>query len=292
MYFESRLKILNSKKQIIMKSLKKTHLYGLAILGLALATSLTSCKKDEATPDPVVPSAAKLMVSSQTISQNAIWVSMANVPANGFIVVHKDNGMGGPVVPGIVSEAKWVMKGDNNDVLVKLDATSNFTDGETLWVMLHEDNGTTGVYEFDGANGFDGPFMDNGMMVMTAIDIESAALKVMDQPVVGNKIIIPEVLAAADGWLVVHNDDGSGGIVLPGIIGKTLVKKGMNMNVEVMLDASETYMAGQNLFPMLHLDNGIIGQYEFDGASAFDGPEIFGNDPFPGNVIFTSFMVQ
>ena len=90
---------------------------------------------------------------------------------------------------------------------------------------------------------------------------------------------------------VVHNDNGMGGIVLPDIIGKTMVSKGVNTNVTIELDASMTYTPGQLLFPMLHLDNGQIGVYEFDGNSQFDGPEIFGNDAFPGNVIFTSFTV-
>lgn len=107
-------------------------------------------------------------------------------------------------------------------------------DGETLWVMLHEDTGTTGTYEFDGANGFDGPFTkENGDMVMTSIEITAPSITVMDQPVMNNAITIPQLNAAADGWLVVHNDDGSGGIVLPGIIGKTMVQKGINTNVVV-----------------------------------------------------------
>lgn len=270
------------------------HAFSKKVAAIAIATVMvaSACKKEESTEMPTTPTAtAKLVVGDQTISQNQIWVNVADVPANGFIVIHKDNGAGGPVVPGIVSEAKYVTKGENKDVLVSLDATSTFMDGETLWVMLHEDTGTPGLYEFDGANGFDGPFMANNMMVMTSIKIESAAIMVTNQMVSNNMITIPQVKAAADGWLVVHNDDGMGGIVLPGIIGKTLVKKGMNTNVQVMLDPANTYTAGQKLFPMLHLDNGIIGTYEFDGVGVFDGPEIFGNDAFPGNVIFTSFMV-
>ncbi len=276
-----------------MKTANQLFSKKIAAAAIAIVMVASACKKDndtDMTPTPVAD--AKLVVGDQTISQNKIWVSVADVPANGFIVIHKDDGAGGPVVPGIVSEAKYITKGENKDVLVSLDATSMFMDGETLWVMLHEDTGTPGMYEFDGANGFDGPFMANNMMVMTSIKIESASLTVTDQMVTNNMITIPQVKAAADGWLVVHNDDGSGGIVLPGIIGKTLVKKGINTNVQVMLDAGNTYTAGQKLFPMLHLDNGIIGQYEFDGVGQFDGPEIFGNDPFPGNVIFTSFMVQ
>lgn len=261
----------------------------------AVVAFTVACDKDDDNDDmstTTPATVAELSVSDQTISQNMIWVSMANVPANGFIVVHKDNGNGGPVVPDIVSMPKFIEMGDNMDVLVSLDATTAFEDGETLWVMLHEDTGAPGVYEFDGSNGIDGPFMANSSVVMSPIEIMSASITVMNQSVNNNMIVIPEVHAAADGWLVVHNDDGTGNIVLPGIIGKTMVQQGINTNVEVMLDAANTYTTGQLLFPMLHLDNGIIGQYEFDGASQFDGPEIFGNEAFPNNVIFTSFTVN
>lgn len=217
---------------------------------------------------------------------------MADVSQDGFIVIHKDNGNDGPVVPDIVSEPVFIEEGRNENVMVPLSANADFTDGEKLWVMLHMDTGTPQVYEFDGSNGLDGPFTADDNIVMAPINISSASITVNNQPVMNNTITIAEVKAATDGWLVVHNDDGNGGIVLPDIIGKVMVSEGITQNVEITLDSTNTYTSGQKLFPMLHLDNGVIGTYEFDGNSGFDGPEIFGNDPFPGNVIFTSFDVN
>lgn len=262
-----------------------------ALFALSAGFFIACDKEDD--KDMMAPAEAQLMVADQTISQNTIKVEMTDLPADGWIVIHRSMSSGGPVVPGIISEPVKVMKGESFDVPVAILATEPLMDGEKLWVMLHTETGTIGQYEFDGANGFDPPFTDNdGDIVMKSITITTPSISVMNQPVNNNSIVIAEVNAAADGWLVVHNDDGNGGIVLPGIIGKTRVQKGINTNVVVMLDPMNTYVPGQKLFPMLHLDNGIIGQYEFDGASAFDGPEVFSNDPFPGNVIFTSFDVQ
>ncbi len=257
--------------------------------------SLASCSDDDddssTTPEPT-PELATITVNSQVISQNTVMVEMIDIPSDGWIVIHADNGSNGPVVPAIISEPTFVEAGENQNIEVAFTADATLTDGDQVWVMLHEDTGAPMDYEFDGMNDLDPPFIANGAPVMTPITINSASINSPDMAVDNNTVVLPSVTAAADGWLVIHNDDGMGGIVLPGIIGKVMVSKGVNTNVTVQLDAGVTITPGQKLFPMLHLDNGIIGEYEFDGAGMFDGPEIFGNDAFPGNVIFTSFTVQ
>lgn len=261
-------------------------------LAAVLAFSFTACddEKDDM-PTNTEPEVASLAVSTQLISQNMIEVSMVDVPKDGWIVVHADNGNNGPVVPAIISEPKFIEAGMNQSVLVQIASEASISDGDQVWVMLHEDTGAEMMYEFDGNNNLDPPFLVGGSPVMSPIDIQSAMIMSPDMDITNNTIALPQVNAAADGWLVVHNDNGMGGIVLPGIIGKAMVSKGLNTNVTIQLDPNVTYMPGQKLFPMLHLDNGQIGVYEFDGAGMFDGPEIFGNAAFPGNVIFTSFTV-
>lgn len=257
---------------------------------LVIGLSACSDENDDQLTIPS-PSLATLEANSQVTSQNWIEVQLADVPTNGWIVIHADNGNNGPLVPAIISEPTFVEAGSNSSVMVALASDASIMDGEIVWVMLHEDTGMPLQYEFDGSNSLDSPFMANGEMVMTSIQINSAAITVSDMDISGNTVVIPEVLAAADGWLVLHNDNGMGGIVLPGIIGKVQVNKGMNTNVSLSLDGGVMLNSGQKLFPMLHLDNGTIGVYEFDGVGVFDGPEVFGNDAFPGNVIFTSFTV-
>lgn len=262
-------------------------------LALTVVVGLSSCSEDDENMEPMPESSlATLDVQTQVISQNMVEVTMADVPEDGWIVIHADNGNNGPVVPAIISEPKFIEAGENQSVLVAIDGNASISDGDQVWVMLHEDTGTEMQYEFDGNNDLDPPYVVEGVPVMSPININSASIDVSSATVANGTVTIPEVVAAADGWLVIHNDDGSGGIVLPGIIGKTMVSKGVNTNVTIQLDAGVNITSGQMLFPMLHLDTGIIGQYEFDGNSNADGPEIFGNDPFPGNVIFTSFQVQ
>ena len=268
------------------------------LLKIAMAAVITfsfaSCSDDDddnTTTNTPATEVATLSVSSQVISQNTVMVEMIDIPADGWIVIHADNGSNGPEVPAIISEPTFVSAGANQNIAVSFSSDATLSDGDQVWVMLHEDTGMEMQYEFDGNNNLDPPFIASGAPVMTPITISSASINSPDMAVSNNTVVLPSVTAAADGWLVIHNDDGMGGIVLPGIIGKVLVSKGVNTNVTVQLDAGVNIMPGQKLFPMLHLDNGTIGTYEFDGVGVFDGPEVFGNDAFPGNVIFTSFTV-
>ncbi|MBK9945298.1 MAG: LPXTG cell wall anchor domain-containing protein [Kouleothrix sp.] len=81
-----------------------------------------------------------------------------------------------------------------------------------------------------------------------------------DQPVVGGAITVANVTAAADGWIVAHLDEGG----KPGkVLGQTLVKAGTNANVQIKL--SQAVDVGAKLWPMLHLDAGTAGTYEFPG---------------------------
>lgn len=264
------------------------------MLATGMMLGATSCDEDDDLDNPI-DDQKELEVENQVISQNMINVEIAEVPATGWIVVHKDNGSNAPVVPDIISVPEQIPEGESEDVMVMLDTSASLMDGEKLWVMLHEDTGVEGQYEFDGQGTPDQPYTDGGDIVMKSIMVESpmidASTAMYDAS--SHTVTIPMVKAAVDGWLVIHNDNGSGGITLPGIIGKTQVEAGTSNDVVIQLDQSVTITSGQMLFPMLHIDNGVIGTYEFDGsANTNDPPEIFGNAAFPNNVIFTSFQVQ
>src|SRR6476469_8090054 len=96
-----------------------------------------------------------------------------------------------------------------------------------------------------------------------------------------NSVTVAQVVAAQDGWIVIHESNPDGSIVLPGIIGKTPVKAGENSNVKIMLD--KQVANGAKLWPMLHIDAGVIGTYEFPGA---DTPVTVN-----GNIVMVSIMV-
>lgn len=86
-----------------------------------------------------------------------------------------------------------------------------------------------------------------------------------DQPIVDTSITVARVVAAQDGWIVIHTNTADN---RPGpVIGYAPVRAGENRDVRVPL--SQMPQPGDRLWPMLHIDAGTIGTYEFPGA---DGP--------------------
>jgi hypothetical protein len=102
---------------------------------------------------------------------------------------------------------------------------------------------------------------------------------VHDQAVKNGTVTVDEVVPDAQGWIVIHADNG--GKAGP-VIGYAAVNQGDNKNVVVNL----TNLRGitTTLYAMLHLDAGIVGKYEFPGA---DIPVLDAR----GNVISPAFIV-
>jgi len=96
-----------------------------------------------------------------------------------------------------------------------------------------------------------------------AADAPSGTVDAADQPIVDSSITVANVTAGQDGWIVAHLDEGG----KPGkVIGNTAVTKGENKDVKIKL--SEDVPVGGKLWPMLHIDAGAIGTYEFPGPDA------------------------
>ncbi|HET8860852.1 cupredoxin domain-containing protein [Marivirga sp.] len=263
-------------KNLNFKALIKSTVFAVAASSLLF----TACNEEDG--DVVAPDMPKgmLTVSDQTISQNTIIVSNVNLDQDGWIVVHASENEG-PVVPNIISEPVFVEAGDANDISVPLTDFSSFSGETEVWVMLHTDNGEAGVYEFDGANGLDAPITvtedDNDgdgeeetEIVMDNINISAPSITVSNQAVSENMVVIEEVNAAADGWIVIHEGEASGPV-----IGQTYVEAGVNNNVMIDL-GNATFSGGEMLFPMLHIESPADGEYGFPDNG--DGPEVFGND--------------
>jgi LPXTG-motif cell wall-anchored protein len=91
----------------------------------------------------------------------------------------------------------------------------------------------------------------------------SGSVDASDQAISNNSITVANVNAGQDGWIVAHLDEGG----KPGkVLGQTAVKKGDNKNVVIAL--SESVPVGGKLWPMLHIDAGTIGTYEFPGPDS------------------------
>ena len=247
----------------------------LKIIAILSALALfVACSDDDPT-DPSAGLAGEITVKSQFLSQNQILVEKVTFKEDGWIVVHADNN-NQPVTPGIISIPVPVEAGTHEDVIIPLSEDANMLNGNTkVWVMLHTDNGIKGQYEFDGVSGNDAPLKDlDSNVVMSSITLQPSTITVDDQSVT-DKVSIVSITAAVDGWIVIHNDNGSGGMVTPGNIGRAKVSAGLNSNVEVELEDGVIIEPGQKLFPMLHIDNNNKGRYEFPPS---DPPEVFGFD--------------
>lgn len=95
-----------------------------------------------------------------------------------------------------------------------------------------------------------------------AMEEMAPSVTVSDQDASGGTVTIEKVVADQAGWLVIHiTRNGAPGPV----IGQSPVSEGSNENVEVAIDLDQ---ATQQLFAMLHLDVGTVGEYEFPGDDA------------------------
>jgi len=97
---------------------------------------------------------------------------------------------------------------------------------------------------------------DEGVVEGPSVTVEDQALGA------GDTVTIAQVVAAQDGWIVIHADDNGA----PGPdIGWTAVTEGVNENVVVTLDQGDVT---ERLYAMLHIDVSEMGTYEFPGPDA------------------------
>lgn len=257
---------------------------------------LVSCDdNDEVLPASVDPVQvdARLSAADQRLSQNTVIVSELYAPQPAWLLVYADDGSGAPAFTTACGDSVYLPTGVAYNMPVRLGTSCPFADSSLVWVVLHEDSGQDSVFAFNGTNGQDEPIVVNGAPLQVSINLSGPVVAVNDQPVTdSNTVFVTSIEAVANSWLVLREDDGNGVIDLTQYIGKVLLPAGSHADVEVFLPDSVALTTGQEIFTFLHLDNNIVGTFEFDGSNVFDALEIFGPDTFPGNLVLTSFEVQ
>lgn len=199
-----------------------------------------------------------VIVDGQIVVDNTIRITEVVAEGNGFIVIHSadENGSFGDVIGHAP-----VGHGINVNVVVEID-TSAATD--TLFAMLHTDDNTLGEYEFGIIDGADSPVVYDEGIVAPTLNVQ--VLSANDQFVDEGLVVIDSVTLSADGFVVVHADNGEGA---PGdVIGVSPVIAGTSTNVVVELSGEPTDI----LFPMLHFDTDVAGEYEFGTVDGADLP--------------------
>jgi hypothetical protein len=217
---------------------------------------------------PVSPGFAAEIVyaTDQLAADNTVTVGSVVTAANGFIVIHANN----EGAPGAVLGFAPVVAGSNNDVAVTLEGDVT----PSVWPMLHVDTGEAGAYEFGTVEGADGPVIIDGAVAMNQITIGTPSMRVNDQIVIhGDGMAAAEtmtvtaasVVSEGEGFLVIHADGGGS----PGpVLGYAPVTAGLNRNVAVEISGDVTPV----VYPMLHVDTGEAGVYEFGTVEGADGP--------------------
>jgi plastocyanin len=115
-----------------------------------------------------------------------------------------------------------------------------------------------------------------------AMEEMASSVTVGDQDASGGTVTIEKVVSDQPGWLVIHiTRNGAPGPV----IGQSPVSEGSNANVEVAIDLAQ---ATQQLFAMLHLDAGTVGEYEFPG----DDVPIFVDDVIVNVPFQAAFSIE
>ncbi len=240
----------------------------LLLLLMITAVSFTSCSDDDDDENPVIQPTGAIMVNDQSFENNMLTISSVSLSQPGWVVIHRDNGAGGPVVPEIISVPKYISAESSTDVSIELKDGETIQDGETLWVMLHTDDGDQ-TYEFDGGD-VDAPIVDaNGNVVVKSFVVsidDQPMLNVEDQALVNNTITVGDITLAEDGWVVVHADNGDGPQV-PDIISQPVyLPAGNYSSVEVPFKDDANVMANDQVWVMLHTDTDGEAVYEFDGG--------------------------
>jgi predicted lipoprotein with Yx(FWY)xxD motif len=246
---------------------------------LGLATPQTQ-------PTPVVPVTGgnpSVTVNDQQYDGTSVVVADAVSAGPGWMVIHAQaNGnIGDPI-----GETQ-LNSGDNKNIVVKIDPTKATP---VLYAMLHVDAGTVGKYEFPGP---DVPVMLNGQMLspgfkatvqsasanstpsaITATPQTPAAggstplVKVSDQPLSGNSVMVDDVVSNGPGWIVIYTTDSYGQPAEA--IGHAAVKDGDNQMVTVPVDPSK---AQGTLYAQLQADRGTVGTLE---STSVDAPVMVG----------------
>jgi plastocyanin len=210
-----------------------------------------------ATPVNAQESGTSIVVSDQVSVNGMVNITSAVLEQPGFLVIHADDGNG---APGDVIGFLPMNSGTYPDVWVPIDVTQATP---LMFAMAHVDDNTLGTFEFGTVEGADAPVMVDDAPVMASFRI--AVIQVFDQLITDEPFTISSVTAPQAGWLVVHADESSA----PGpVLGYSAVDAGTTTNLSVALSGDVTPV----VWPMLHTDTGVIGEYEFGTVEGADEP--------------------
>ena len=112
-----------------------------------------------------IPGAPSLTVSDAPLVGEVVLIAQTETESDAWVVVHPAAADGSPDVSTVLGEA-FLLHGVNENVPVGLDAAVE--PGTTLHVMLHDDTGEIGSFEFSGPDTLDLLLEANGNPVVAS----------------------------------------------------------------------------------------------------------------------------
>jgi predicted lipoprotein with Yx(FWY)xxD motif len=220
---------------------------------------------------------SSLTVKDQTVTGGRVTIDIVVSNGPGWVTVNIQDADG---KPGAEIGYTAVKSGSSSNVVITIDATKATP---VLFVVLYKDAGQVGKHEIPGpdvpqeANGekIQKTFNSSGVAASAsstpmamAMETPSAGgptpqIKVSDQSLTGDAVMVDDVISVGPGWIVIYTVDASGQPNQP--IGHAAVKDGDNQMVMVQVDPAK---AQGTLVAQLHTDKGAIGTFEFPGDDA------------------------
>ena len=202
-----------------------------------------------------------IRAQDQFVQDGTVTVPVTVTQNDAWMVIHADNGEG---APGPVLGSTFLPSGRRTNIAVELLPDATVTN--TLHAMLHQDTGEEQAYEFGAVDGADLPIIVNETVAVTQFATVPSINTV--QQLAFETFTAESVLSDGPGWLVIHAASDEGG---PGeVIGAEFVRDGYNEDVQVSLNTAAEF--GSVVFPMLHTDTGVEGEYEFGTVEGADAP--------------------
>jgi hypothetical protein len=110
-----------------------------------------------------VPGAPSLRLAADPLLGDVLVLDEVKVESDAWVVVHPEAAGGGPNASTVLGRS-FVMHGTTERAPVALDGP--VVSGATLYVMLHDDTGEIGTFEFGGPGTEDQPLMQGGSPVV------------------------------------------------------------------------------------------------------------------------------
>ncbi len=199
----------------------------------------------------------------QPAPNNAVTIESVLAADPGWLVVHNEQNH----LPGQIVGMIPVPAGLSTNLTVANLDTAKLT--PRLWLMLYNDTGTVGSFEYGTAANVDQPIMVDGAVVTVPI-AAAPSLSLRDQmPLAGDsastvRVVIDSALIDQPGWLAIFDSQN-------GVSGSRLatvpLHAGLNRHLVVPIRAA----SGEQVWVALYYDTGTVGAFD-SGVPGVDPP--------------------